>query len=259
MTTEFILQTYVLPIVLVFLLAWVIHRFSNRIVNRLLGLNKLAPRGFRFREERKHTLHGLFSSVVSSLGFGFAIIYSLSLFIDASALIWMLGLFSAGFGFGAKPLISDYLTGVNFIFEAHYDVGEKVVIMDVEGVVEAINLRTTILRAPSGEVYVVPNGEVRLIRNFSRGRFSVADITIKVHAQDLEQTLNELEALGKDAVQLLPNLLEPWKIISESGQVGEYAELKLACKARFGTAADLKPRLLALVQKHLHEIEIPLV
>lgn len=259
MTANSIFQQYLLPIIIVFILAWIVHRLSNRIVDRILGLNKLAPRGFRFREERRHTLRGLFSSILSFIGFAFAAVYTLSLFIDATALIWMIGLFSTGLGFGAKPLISDYLSGMNFIFEHHYDVGEKVQIMDVEGVVEEINLRTTTLRSPTGEVYVVPNGEVRLIRNFSRGRYSVADITIKVRAIELEQTLNELEALGLDAVQLLPDLLEPWQIISESGQVGEYAELKLASKARFGTAADLKPRLLALVQKRLHEVDVSLI
>lgn len=259
MTTETILRDYITPIAVAFLLAFLLDRFSWRIVQRFMGLSDLAPKNLRFRQERKHTLRDLFSSVLGFIGYAFAIVFTLSLFIDTTALIWMIGLFSGGLGFGAKPLISDYLTGISFIFEDSFDVGEKVQLMEVEGVVEKINLRTTILRSPTGEVYVIPNGEVRLIRNFSRGLFSTADIVIKVAARDLDVALNVLNEVANDAMIKLPDMLEPWRVISEHGAIGEHAELKLVVKARYGTAADLRPRLLALVQKRLGESEIALI
>jgi small-conductance mechanosensitive channel len=45
----------------------------------------------------------------------------------------MVGLFAAAFGLGARPLVSDYLTGVGFLFEDTFDVGEKVDILGNEG------------------------------------------------------------------------------------------------------------------------------
>ena len=73
------------------------------------------------------------------------------------------------------------------------------------------------------------------------------------------QTLPLLETLGKEAVEELPDLIEPWQVISESGVIGHVTELKLQAKARFGTAADSRPRLLALVQERLAEAGIELV
>ena len=122
--------------------------------------------------------------------------------------------------------------------------------------VEAVNLRTTWLRAPSGELYIVPNGEIRVVRNFSRGRFSTVKVTLKIAAADLGRTLPVLEELGPEAVALLPNLLEPWQVISESGVIGQQTELTLIAKARFGQAAEMRPRLLALVQERLSEIGV---
>jgi hypothetical protein len=81
-------------------------------------------------------------------------------------------------------------TGISFIFEDTFDVGEKVEILNVEGVIEAVNLRTSTLRAPTGELYIVPNGEIRLIRNFSRGRFSITKITLKLAGEDLGHARN---------------------------------------------------------------------
>jgi small-conductance mechanosensitive channel len=86
--------------------------------------------------------------------------------------------------------------------------------------VETVNLRTTTLRSPSGELFVVPNGEIRIVRNFSRGRFSSATVSIKLNAEDLSRVIPILEDLGKEALLLLPNLLEPWQIISQSGFTG---------------------------------------
>ena len=131
-------------------------------------------------------------------------------------------------------------------------------VMGVEGVVEAVNLRTTQIRSSTGELYMVPNGEVRVVRNFSRGHFSIAKIKFKIPAADLNRALTLLEALGKEAVVLLPNLLEPWQVLSESGAIGQQAELTLIAKARFGMAAEMRPRLLALVQEHMFETGITL-
>jgi small conductance mechanosensitive channel len=55
----------------------------------------------------------------------------------------------------------------------------------VEDTIERINLRTTLVRAQTGELYVIPNGEVRLIRNFSWGKFSSSNITLHLPAETL--------------------------------------------------------------------------
>jgi small conductance mechanosensitive channel len=107
-------------------------------------------------------------------------------------------------------------------------------------------------------LYVVPNGEIRTVRNFSRAKFSIANITLKISASDLNNTLVILEALGPDAVSLLPNLIESWQVISPEGVIGQNTELTLVAKARFGMAAEMRPRLLNLVQERLADSGIEL-
>ncbi len=251
--------SYLLRAAVLFLLAWLVYRFSWPLADRLLRVGRLSKQGRQMRPERYQTLRSLFASAITVLAFITAVILTLSQFVDAETLIWIVGLFSAAFGLGARPLISDFLTGISFLFEDPFDVGDKVEMLAVEGVVEKVNLRTTMLRAPSGELLVVPNGEIRLVRNYSRGLFSPATITLKLAAIDLPQALPLLETLGKEAVVLLPNLLEPWRVISESGEMGQQTELTLLAKARFGMGAEMRPRLLALVHEHLHEAGIQLV
>lgn len=241
-----------------FLLAWLVYRLASRVADRIVRLSRFTSETRHPRPERRETLRGLIASSISVVAFAAATLASVGQFVDATTLVWMVGLFSAAFGLGARPLISDVLAGVNLIFEDAFAVGEKVEVLGVEGVVEEVNLRTTWIRAPTGELYIVPNGEVRVVRNFSRGRFSPANIKLKISAADLNRALPLLQELGKEAVALLPNLLEPWQVISESGMIGQQTELMLLANARFGRAAEIRPRLLALVQERLTEAGIPL-
>lgn len=249
---------YLLRIGLYFLLAWLVHRLARRVAVRLVNMNRFSRR-YRLRPERQNTLHSLIASFITLIAFTIATLFTLNLFVDTDTLVWMVGLFSAAFGLGARPLISDFLTGIGFLFEDTFDVGEKVEILGVEGVVEEVNLRTTHIRAPTGELFVMPNGEIRVVRNFSRGRFSIAKVTLKLPGADLAQALTLLEGLKEEAVLLLPNLLEPWQVLSETGMLGQQTELTVVAKARFGKAAEMQPRLLALVQERFHEAGIDLV
>ncbi|MCJ7626188.1 MAG: mechanosensitive ion channel family protein [Anaerolineaceae bacterium] len=251
----------IIRILIYFASAWVVAFFLKRLVRRAIRLGRLVPRSRKPSHQRQQTLQSLVSSAINLIVFIIATLASLGLFIQPDTLAWMVGLFSAAFGLGARPLISDYLAGLSFIFEDTFAVGEKIEIYGppvIEGVVEAINLRTTMLRSPTGEMYVTPNGEIRTVRNFSRGKFSIANVTIKISASDLGSTITILEALGEEAVVLLPNLIEPWQVISPKGVIGQFTELTVVAKARFGKAAVMRPLLLNLVQERLLEAGIAL-
>jgi len=244
-----------------FLIAWIVSIIASWVIRRIMRFHRMAPTNRQSSPERQETIKSLIISAINLIAFMTAGLLSVGLFVEPNTLIWMVGLFSAAFGLGARPLISDYLAGISFIFEDTFSVGEKTELPGphpVEGVVEAISLRTTSIRASSGELFVVPNGEIRTVRNFSRGKFSIANITFKILASDLSNTLTILEALGPEAVTLLPNLIEPWQVISPEGVIGQNTELTLVAKARFGMAAEMRPRLLNLVQERLADASIDL-
>lgn len=240
-----------------FVMAWLLSRLAGILSRRVIRLGALASHSSR--PERRKTLYGLVQGIITVTFFAVAILLSLSQFVETTTLIWMIGLFGAGFGLSARPLISDVMAGTSFIFEDTFSVGEKVEILDNEGIIEAITLRTTWLRAPTGELFTIPNGDIRVVRNFSRGRFSIANVTLKVPAAELERAIMLLEELGKEAMDNLPNLIEPWLVISETGIIGQTAELTLLAKARFGQAAEMRTRLLAMVHKVLENEQIELV
>ena len=248
--------------ILIYFVSAMLVAFLLRVVtNGLVKLGRLAPHGRKPSLERQKTLQSLISSAINLTVLIIVIVASMGLFIDLNTLAWVMGLLTAALGFGARLVVGDYLSGLSFLFEDTFAVGEKIEISGsrpIEGVVESITLRTTMLRSSSGELYIVPNGEIRSVRNFSRGKFSIANITLKIASADLSLARATLEALAEEAVTLLPNLIEPWKVTNLMGMIGQYTELTLIAKARFGKGAEMRPYLLALVQERLLEVNIQL-
>lgn len=257
----------------VFLLAFMVHRLAWHIAKNLLhsplwrrvflwSSKRLKSSHFKLevaepeiRAERQQTIQHLIASTISIAAFVIAAMLSLGQFLSAESLALFAGLFTAAFSLGARPLIADILAGMNFIFEDNFDVGEKIEVASatgkVEGLIESMSLQTTTLRAPTGELSVIPNSEIRILRNFSRGRFSTAHIKVKLATVDLERALPLLVGMGSEAMALHPHLLESWQVISETGALGVHTELTLLARANFGRAAELRPYLLALVQDRL--------
>ncbi len=94
-------------IIVFYLLAWLVSRVAQPIANRIVSFSRFAPRVRRSGPERRATLQGLVARTISFLAFAMATLASLSLFIPANTLIWIIGLFSAAFGLGARPVISE--------------------------------------------------------------------------------------------------------------------------------------------------------
>ncbi len=216
--------TFLIAALVARVLAWLIwHIESSRLV--------ISQR--RFSERRRTTLRSLIGSLLNGLAVLITLVITLSMFVQPSALITALGLLSAGIGIAARPFISDFLGGVVLLFEDQFVLGDKVEIGDrhVSGVVERVSLRTTHIRGESGELWIVPNGDVRTIRNFTRGSFSPANIRLTVPTAKLDETLALLAELIADPG---PHVIEPPEIISEQGEIGATTVLMLKVKASHG-------------------------
>ncbi len=238
-----------------YLAAWLLSILSKQVVKRVFSLSRIAPKDRRPSQERTRTIQALSASVVNFFFFLVATAMTLLLFVTPSTLVWVLGLFSAAFGIAARPVVSDILAGIGFLFNETFDIGEKVEFIlstgNLQGVIEAVNLTTTLVRAPTGEQYTLPNGEIRVVRNFSRGKFSQVVITLFVSPDHLAKTLEILKPLGDEAFHQIEGQVEPWQVISSSNMAATKVELTILAKAVLGKGAELKLQLIDLIHDRL--------
>lgn len=87
-------------------------------------------------------------------------------------------------GFGAQSLVKDYLSGIFMVSEDQFGVGDWIQINDeISGRVEEVGLRVTRLRAFSGVVWYVRNGDITQLGNSSQGTSTaIIDVPIAVAA-----------------------------------------------------------------------------
>ncbi|HMR63810.1 MAG TPA: mechanosensitive ion channel [Anaerolineae bacterium] len=237
------------------------------LTKKLAHLNQWLPTEFQdvapARQERQQTVKEIIAGVISVLAFTLAAFAALGQFASPTTVVTVAGLLISALAFAGRDVISNYIAGLGIVFQDQFNVGEKIKVKaqleTIEGTVEHVSLNATWLRARTGELYVISNGEMRFICNYSRGLYSAANVTLKIAARDLGRALPLLRHLGQEATTLLEDLREPWQVISESGVMAEQIELTLAVRAHFGHAVSLRPRLLSLVHERLAQAGIELV
>ena len=172
--------------------------------------------------------------------------------IDITPLLASVGVAGLAISLGAQSLIKDLIGGVLIIMENQYAVGDFITVGSASGEVERITLRTTQVRARNGDLHIVPNGEVRVLANQTKG-WSRAVVEVGVaYEEDLERALDVLRASGEAFAQdpvLGTSLLEPPQVLGPM-TLGDTAvilrvEVKTEPGKQWEVGRELRKRILA--------------
>ncbi len=105
----------------------------------------------------------------------------------------------------------------------------------------------------------MPNGDISVIRNFSRAPRSSARIRFQVKSEHLGLALDALEAMRAPAAAELSDLIEPFQVLSTSDTMGNKVELTIMAHCAYAKAATVKLRLMDLVYRRLREAGVEIV
>ncbi|MDC3417716.1 mechanosensitive ion channel family protein [Aquibacillus salsiterrae] len=167
-----------LRILLIIVLAGVVVKVGTKIVSRIFQKRDHGP--FKITLRRENTLKKLVQNTLSYVVYFTAFLMILdTLTIPIGALLAGAGVAGLAIGFGTQNLVRDIITGFFIIFEDQFSVGDYVRTSGVEGEVEEIGLRTTKVKSWTGELNIIPNGNITQVTNFSiHNSISVVDVNI---------------------------------------------------------------------------------
>jgi small conductance mechanosensitive channel len=192
------------------LLGWIAYRLVAGLIDRVLRPLEGAA-DYSARVQRARTLGPLMSNAARYLvAFIVGVVILQELGIDVRAVMVSAGVLGLAIGLGAQSLIRDVITGFFLLFENLVAVGDVVEVGPHVGVVESVGLRVTKLRKFSGELRIVPNGELTAFGHHTAGwARAVVDVGIG-RDQDVGRALGVLEAAGAAFRDAHPGLvLEP--------------------------------------------------
>ncbi|WTX60934.1 mechanosensitive ion channel family protein [Streptomyces sp. NBC_00648] len=158
------------------------------------------------RRQRSEAIGSVLRSVASFLILGTAALMVLGVLnIDLAPLLASAGVAGVAIGFGARNLVTDFLSGVFMILEDQYGVGDSIDAGVASGEVVEVGLRVTKLRGDNGEIWYVRNGEIKRIGNLSQG-WATAAVDVQVRPTE---DLDRVRAAITEAAESMAKA-EPW-------------------------------------------------
>jgi small conductance mechanosensitive channel len=207
-------------------------RFRQRIVHIM---TRNAGDQAEAVEKRAQTVGGLLQKTAVTVIWTVAVIMSLKeVGFDVGPLLAGAGVAGLAIGFGAQNLVRDVITGLFILLENQIRVNDVAIINGTGGLVEEINLRTTVLRGLDGVVHIFPNGTIDELANMTR-KFSyyVFDMGV-AYKEDTDQVAEIMREIAEEMRQdpeYAPMILEPLEVLG----VDQFADSAVVLKARIKT------------------------
>ncbi|MEZ0090430.1 mechanosensitive ion channel family protein [Streptacidiphilus sp. EB129] len=209
------------------------------------------------RKQRSQAMGSVLRSVASFTVMGTGALTALSVLgINLAPLLASAGVAGVAIGFGARNLVTDFLSGVFMILEDQYGVGDQIDTGVATGTVLEVGLRVTKLRGAGGEIWYIRNGEVKRIANMSQG-WSTATVEVPVgYHEDLvlvERLIqNAAEEMSKDE-PWSEQLWEPAKVLGVDSLTAESVVVQVSAKTMPGksipVARELRQRIKAALDE----------
>ncbi|MCS6880398.1 MAG: mechanosensitive ion channel family protein [Oscillochloridaceae bacterium] len=145
----------------------------------------------------------------------YAVIFGGSLLIlsilgfDIGPILVGLGGLSLIVGLAAQPVTTDLISGLFILFENLFLVGDYIETRDARGIVESIDVRTTRIRDPDGQLHLVRNGQIGSIVNYSKGYVYAVVLVPVTYDADLKRAFRLIEAIGREINEQFDDVLEP--------------------------------------------------
>lgn len=151
-----VLLYFVIALIIVKIISFIIGRLAKKKYSKLRTIDA----------QRLKTVLSVLKSFATIIIMFTWFLSALRIFgVNTSAIITTAGIGGIAISFGAKSLVEDIISGIFLMLEDSFVLGDDITVAGKTGTVEKIGLRTTTIRDYTGELHVIPNGEIRVVTN----------------------------------------------------------------------------------------------
>ena len=206
---------------------------------------------------RLQTLLPIFRNILAVVIVIIAIMMVLSgLGVQIAPLIAGAGVVGVAVGFGAQAIVKDVISGIFYLWDDAFRVGEYIESGNHKGVVESFSLRSVKLRHQRGPLATIPFGSLGAVNNMNRD-WAIDKIIVKVtYDTDLVKMKRIIKDIGQrllDDPELAPSIIQTLKMKGVE-QFGDFAiEIRLAFTAKPNELSVIRRNALALIKQAFDE------
>ena len=186
-------------IVVVLVVSFILIQLLRVITNRLKAFSAEGRVPTAFRSQQLRTLSGVVYSTGVFIIIFLALLQILPLLgVNMGPLLASAGIAGLAIGFGAQTLVKDVINGFFILMENQYEVGDVVRIAGVQGTVEHMTLRETVVRDDQGALSTIPNSQITIVANLTRDWAQVSLHVAVAYSEDSERIVKLLKEVGQE-------------------------------------------------------------
>jgi small-conductance mechanosensitive channel len=172
--------------------------------------------------------------------------------VEIGPLIASAGVVGVAVGFGAQTVVRDIISGMFYMLDDAFRIGEYIQSGNYKGTVESFSLRSIKLRHQRGPLFTIPFGALGAVQNMSRDWVIVKDVIGITHDSDIDKAKKLIKQIGLELAQdpdLGPSILQPLKMqgVEEFGEYGVRVRTKMMAKP--GEQFVVRRRANAMIKK----------
>ena len=242
----------------VLIIAFILIRLLKKLSQHLNEFSNRFGLPSALRAQQLRTL----SSVIYSVGL-VAVLFLAAmqilplLGINMGPLLASAGIVGLAIGFGAQTLVHDFINGFFILVENQYDIGDTIRIAGVQGTVEMMTLRRTVLRDDSGAQHTVPSSEIKVVSNLTRDWTQVQLHISVAYGADSDRVIGLLNEIGAEvsndpnyADELVAKPEVPGIDKVSGGEVDYLMLVKTKPGAQFAVSREIRRRIKASFEKN---------
>jgi small-conductance mechanosensitive channel len=164
--------------------------------------------------------------------------------VNISPLIAGAGIFGLAFSFGSQALVRDIVSGIFFVADDAFRVGEYIQAGSHKGTVEKLSLRSVRVRHQNGQFHTIPYGQLGAVTNFSRD-YSTTKFNLRLARDaDVEKARKLAKKVGVELAEL-PEYADDFLVPLKMQGVADIEPTALLCRFKF----TVKPGNQTMIQR----------
>lgn len=231
------IEAIVIIVVARYVARWLRHRVRTPLFVRKVGVNVAA----------------LAENVVAAFTYVIALTLVLAVFgVSSTAVVTYLSVVSVAISLSLQDLFKNVVAGVYLLIERPFSIGERIRIRDINGVVERIDLRTTVILSVTGEQVLVPNALI--FTDVVTNRSASQSLRVQFNLINLPGPSGQAESKVKDVLATVNGILSPAPEIMTVG-VSENG-VSVAIDLWYAPNYPVRSEVIALMREAFPESEI---
>ena len=164
---------------------------------------------------------------------GISIMLSACFNVDVNALLAALGVGGIALSLGLQDTIKNFIGGLQVTLMGIVHPGDHIVVDGVEGIVQDVTWRQTVVKDYDNNVHLIPNAVINAttVQKIDPDLLVITLISFVNDGRDLDEMTHEMELLAKQAIEkVTPLEKDPWILITQIGEYGIWAKMRFVLK-----------------------------